>query len=142
MGVLLLNAAATWFMAGLHWFVQVVHYPLFAQVGDERFPGYHRRHSARTTMVVLPAMTVELVTSAWLVAAPPAGADRGLAVVGLLLALVTWASTGLLQVPRHGELAGGFDAGAHRRLVSSSWVRTCAWTAHGAIVAVLLAQAS
>lgn len=31
--LLLVHAAATWAMVGLVWFVQVVHYPLFAQVG-------------------------------------------------------------------------------------------------------------
>ena len=41
MTVLITCAAATWFMAGLHWFVQVVHYPLFADVGTERFIAYH-----------------------------------------------------------------------------------------------------
>ena len=33
--LLLLHAAATLFMTGLIWFVQVVHYPLFARVGED-----------------------------------------------------------------------------------------------------------
>ena len=32
--LLLLHAGATFFMCGLIWFVQIVHYPLFAQVGS------------------------------------------------------------------------------------------------------------
>lgn len=141
MTVLLACAAATWFMVGLHWFVQVVHYPLFAQVGEDRFTAFHAQHSSRTTLVVLPPMAVELATSLWLVVAPVAGTSRALAGVGLALAVLTWLSTGLLQVPRHAELGAGFDPVVHGRLVRSSWVRTAAWTAHGAVVAVLLAQA-
>jgi hypothetical protein len=34
--VLLANLAATFFMVGLIWFVQIVHYPLFGQVGRDR----------------------------------------------------------------------------------------------------------
>ncbi len=141
MTVLIVCAAATWFMTGLHWFVQVVHYPLFAGVGPERFVAYHARHSERTTLIVLPAMTAELATSAWLVVDRPAGTSAALVLAGLALALLTWAATLLLVVPHHRELGAGLDPDAVRRLVRASWVRTAAWTAHGLVVAVLLAQA-
>ena len=137
--VLITCAAATWFMAGLHWFVQVVHYPLFADVGTDRFIAYHARHSDRTTVVVLPAMAAELATSAWLVVDQPQGTSATLVLAGLALAM---AATFLLVVPRHRDLAAGFDPVAVRRLVRASWVRTGAWTMHGVVVAVLLAQAS
>lgn len=141
MTLLILCAAATWFMTGLHWFVQVVHYPLFAEVGPDRFLTYHRLHSERTTPVVFPAMAVELVTSAWLLFAPPAGTSSTLIAVGFVLAASTWLATGLLAVPRHTELGAGFDTRVHRRLESASWVRTVAWSAHAVVVGVLLAQA-
>lgn len=140
--VLITCAAATWFMAGLHWFVQVVHYPLFADVGTDRFIAYHARHSDRTTVVVLPAMAAELATSAWLVVDQPQGTSATLVLAGLALAILTWAATFLLVVPRHRDLAAGFDPVAVGRLVRASWVRTGAWTMHGVVVAVLLAQAS
>ena len=142
MVVLILCAAATWFMAGLGWLIQAVQYPLFDQVGRESFTEYHRLHSERITPVVFPAMAIELVTSGWLVFSRPEGTSLALVVAGFALALVTWLATALLAVPRHQELAGGFDAVAHRRLVRSSWVRTTAWSAHGVIVAVLLWQAA
>ena len=34
---LIIHAAATWFMVGLIWFVQIVHYPMFANVGRDSF---------------------------------------------------------------------------------------------------------
>ncbi len=141
MTLLIICAAATWFMAGLHWFVQVVHYPLFAQVGEERFLEYHRLHSERTTLVVLPPMAVELVTAGWLLLAQPPGTSNALLVAGFALAVLTWATTGLLAVPRHTELGAGLDLRVLRRLIGASWVRTVAWTAHGVIAAVLLGQA-
>lgn len=90
--VLITCAAATWFMAGLHWFVQVVHYPLFADVGTDRFIAYHARHSDRTTLVVLPAMAAELATSAWLVVDQSQGTSATLVLAGLALAILTWAA--------------------------------------------------
>ena len=38
--MLLLQAAATLAMVGLIWFIQVVHYPLFGQVGRDKFPAF------------------------------------------------------------------------------------------------------
>ena len=142
MAVLIICAAATWFMAGVGWIVQVVQYPLFAAVGRESFPEYHRLHSSRITPVVFPAMASELVTSFWLLFSRPSGISMALVVAGFLMALATWLATALLAVPRHSELGAGFDAGVHARLVRSSWVRTVGWSAHGVVVAVLLAQAA
>ena len=87
-------------------------------------------------------MTVDLVTSSWLLFARPSGVGVALVAAGFLFALVTWASTGLLQVPRHEELAEGFNENSHRRLVASSWVRTVAWSAHAVVCAAMLAATS
>ena len=87
-------------------------------------------------------MTVDLVTSSWLLFARPAGVGVALVAAGFALALVTWASTGLLQVPRHEELGQGFNEKSHRQLIVSSWVRTVAWSAHAAVCAAMLAATS
>ncbi len=57
--VLLAHLAATLFMAGVIWFVQVVHYPLFSRIGSEKFSLYSNAHSRLTTCVVGPPMLVE-----------------------------------------------------------------------------------
>jgi hypothetical protein len=72
-GVLLANAAATLFLVGVTWFVQVVHYPLFSAVGPGEFRDYHLEHTRRTTYVVVVPMVIELLSSFALVAEPPAG---------------------------------------------------------------------
>ena len=38
--VLVANVALAWFLAGLIWTIQVVHYPLFARVGREGFADF------------------------------------------------------------------------------------------------------
>ena len=129
-------------MTGLGWMVQAVHYPLFEAVGSESFIDYHRRHSERITPIVFPAMSIELITAGWLVFSRPPGTSAGLVILGFALAASTWLVTALLAVPRHSELASGFDPVSQRRLLRSSWARTAAWSAHGLVVALLLAQAS
>jgi hypothetical protein len=138
--LLIANAASTFFMAGLIWFVQVVHYPLFAAVGNSEFPAYSRLHQSLTTFVVGPPMLVEALTAGLLVVARPAGVSAWLAWTGFALVIVIWASTALLQIPAHGRLASGFDASTAATLVSGNWIRTVAWSARAAIVAAMLWQ--
>jgi hypothetical protein len=138
MAVLLATAAATLFMTGVGWFVQVVHYPLMGAVGGAAFEDYHRAHSRLTARVVLGPMVIELAGSALLVAQRPAGVGAPAAWVGLALAAATWVSTAAVQVPRHRHLTpDGVSA-----LVTGSWVRTLAWTAHSGLVLGMLAAVS
>ncbi|MFT5288219.1 MAG: hypothetical protein ACI8QS_000029 [Planctomycetota bacterium] len=131
--LLLIHAAATLFMTGLIWFVQVVHYPLFAGVSPDRFEQYEKDHTKRTGWVVGPPMLIELGTAAALIRWRP-DAIPSLAVwVGLALLSVIWLSTLLQQMPEHRRLLSGFDADSHRRLVRTNWIRTFAWTARGCL---------
>jgi hypothetical protein len=139
--ILLANAAATLFMLGLIWFVQVVHYPLFAAVGRDGFVAYHAAHSRLTTVVVGPPMLLEAITAGLLVIARPSVAPAAAVWCGLALVGVIWLSTAVLQVPNHSVLAAGLAPDTTRALVAGNWVRTVAWTARGALVLWLLARA-
>jgi hypothetical protein len=131
-------------MCGVAWFVQVVHYPLFAQVGKAEFRTFHSEHSSRTSLVVVAPMIVELVTSIWLAFEPPTSSTgdplTALAIAGAILALGTWIVTFGGAVPAHQALEPGFDSAIHRRLMRSNLIRTIIWTAHGGVVVALLAQ--
>jgi hypothetical protein len=135
------HAVATWFLVGMIWTIQVVHYPLFAQVGAERFVAYEAAHSARITTVIALPWAVQGLTMLALLIAPPAGIDRWLVWSAAVLAVLPVVVTVAFSVPAHAVLAAGFDAAAHARLVTTNWLRTAAWTAHGGLAAVLLVQA-
>jgi hypothetical protein len=139
-GLLLACAAATLYMVGLTWFVQIVHYPLFAEVGRESFEGYHQGHSSRTTLVVAVPMLVELVTAVLLAIHPPAG-QKTLALVGAGLAVSVWAVTVLRAAPIHSRIGKlGPQADLLSRLGRASLVRTWLWTFHGVIVLVMIGR--
>lgn len=131
--VLLWHAAATLYMTGVIWFVQVVHYPLFAKVGIPGFSAYQKAHVERTGWVVGLPMLVELVCAVavtWMIGGP-------LTWIGLGLTAVIWTSTFLWQVPAHRRLESGFDPAVHTWLTRSNWVRAAAWTARSAIALAL-----
>jgi hypothetical protein len=137
--LLLANAAATLYMVGLTWFVQVVHYPLFPLIGREDFPEYHRIHSSRTTWAVLPPMAIELLTSFALLLDPPGGEDV-LVVAGAVLALSTWLLTAAAAAAHASIGRDGLAPNPVKRLMVAGWMRTLAWSAHGLVVVLLLAS--
>jgi hypothetical protein len=129
--VFISHLAATMFMVGVIWFVQIVHYPLFDAVGEPSFAAYAEAYSRLTAFVVAPPMLVELTTAILFVVLRPPGIPVSVLWIGLGLVAVVWISTAFLQVPRHAMLGLGFDGGAHEFLVASNWVRTLAWSVRG-----------
>lgn len=132
--LLLANLAATLYLVGLIWFVQLVHYPLFDGVGSGRFADYEARHTRWTGVVVAPAMLVELATAVLLIWRTPAGVPGWAMPAGLVAVVLLWAITFFVSVPQHTTLARGFDARAHAVLVSTNWLRTALWSARGLLM--------
>ena len=132
----LLQIASTLALTGLIWFVQIVHYPLFAEVGDRAFVRYELLHAQRTGWVVFIPMLLELGSSlAALVPALRAPAlSRVQAITLAILVTVIWLSTALVQVPLHNALSRAPTPALMHQLVLSNWVRTLAWTARSAIL--------
>jgi hypothetical protein len=139
--MLLAHLASTLFLVGAIWTVQVVHYPLMALVGEDRFVAYEAAHSPRMAAVVMVPWTVQGVTTGWLLLARPEGVPLPLIVAAAIAAAVPVIVTVAASVPAHVRLGGGFDAAAHRRLVRTNWIRTVAWTAHAPIAAAILVRA-
>jgi len=132
------HLVSTLLMIGVIWTVQIVHYPLMALVGDERFVAYEAAHAPRMAAVVMLPWAVQGITVAGLLLAPPAGVAAGLVWAAGTAAALPVLVTVAASVPAHRRLARGFDAAVHRRLVATNWLRTAGWTIHG-IIAVAIA---
>lgn len=138
----LLHAVPTLCMTGLIWLVQLVHYPLFARIGAADFVAYEREHCRRIGPLVLPLMLAELFLALWLPFAAGDATDRTLALAGLGLLAVVWASTFFVQVPCHQRLERQHDAATIARLVATNGWRTAAWTGRAAVAVMLLSRAA
>lgn len=138
--VVWLQVASTLYMVGVIWYVQLVHYPLMADVGNEHFEGFHNRHTRRTGWVVIGPMVVEAGTATVLLWPGVDSVPHAPAAAGFALLALVWVSTFGIQVPLHRRLAGGFDADAHRWLVRSNWIRTVLWSVRG-LVAIAIGAA-
>ena len=142
MALLVAHLVSSAVMTGLIWFVQVVHYPLFALVGGEQSVAYALQHQRRTSFVVGAPMAVEGVTAMAIVAFAPEGVSRWWGVTGLVLLGLVLGSTVMLQVPDHARLAKAYDEAVVRHLVRSNWIRTVGWTLRCALAAGLVIWAA
>ena len=133
--LLLLHTAVTWMLTGLIWTIQIVHYPLFEQVGKDRFVRYHARHMRRITWVAGPLMLAEAGSAALLFFL---GERSPWFNLGLVALGAVWFSTLLLQVPLHDRLTRGYDRQTIRRLGFTNGIRTLGWTLRAACLLMML----
>ena len=140
--VFLAQLASTQYMTGVIWFVQVVHYPLFARTDTTHSPEYPDENQRRTGPVVIPPMLVEAATATLIALNPPSAIGRPVALVGLAMVAVLWLSTLLVQMPLHGRLKhAGHTAEIVAVLVRTNWLRTGLWSAR-AVLAIWMLHAA
>ena len=128
-------------MTGVIWVIQLVHYPIFDAVergpDDQLWQHFGNRHRRSVSYVVGPFMLIEGVTGIWLVVDPPGGLSLVLPLIAGALMALAYGTTAFVSVPLHERLNSTFVDDTHRRLVSTNWIRTFAWTARGVVVAVI-----
>ncbi len=131
--ILILHAAVTWFMTGLIWEIQFVQYPLFTKIAPQNFLVFHAAYVRRIGRVVGLVMPVELGLACGLIWMRDPACEFW-TWLGLVMLVLIWVSTLVLQAPLHGQLAReGYKADIIERLVRSNWVRTLLWTARALI---------
>lgn len=136
--VFIIHLSTTFFMTGLIWFVQVVHYPLFRKVVDGDFVDYEENHMRTTSYVVMPAMLLELLSLPLLVFLNPDMMDRWwFWLDGIGLGII-WLSTFLFQVPLHARLLKSKDMDSIHKLVQTNWIRTLCWTLRSGLLMVII----
>jgi hypothetical protein len=135
------HVVATWFMVGMIWTIQTVHYPLFADVGPESYVQYQAAHVDRIGPLLVVPWLVEgltLLALMWLAFLGGRGSLRIPVGIGAVAMAVILVISGFWSAPAHGELADGFDAAVHDRLMTANLIRTLAWTVRGVAAAWIL----
>ncbi|MDX1640115.1 MAG: hypothetical protein R3220_00360 [Balneolaceae bacterium] len=124
--VFLANIFSSFALFGLIWCVQLVHYPFFLRSDQTNFIEHIAFHKSRISMIVVPFMITELLTSGFL--AFQAEVLAGWHTFGLITVILIWLTTFLVQVPLHGKLSDGYDESTVQRLINTNWIRTFLWS--------------
>lgn len=138
--LLLSSAALMFWVLGQIWFVQIVVYPLFAQVGEADYVRYHRLYSRRIPVpVIIPGFTSFLLPVVLAFYGPTvplwmSAANIAAGIVGLLV-------TVLFEIPRHARLTKGKNDGTIAELIRYNWPRTLSISIQSAITFAMLIYA-
>lgn len=123
---------ASFFLCGLIWIVQLVHYPAFRFVEQGDFVKFEEFHTRNISFIVVPVMILELA-SAFLLFKNSVDHSNLLA-INLLLAVLVWIVTFVFSVPCHMKLAREKDLKSINLLVRTNWLRTFIWTAKSVLL--------
>ena len=133
--IVLAHIFSTFFLTGLIWIVQLVHYPGFHFVEPNDFIAFEKFHTSRISTIVIPSMFCELLTGIYLFFLPNTGQLLKLSII--LIGFI-WLSTFILSVPIHGKLSLGKDTDLINKLVATNWPRTILWSIRSGFLVFLL----
>ncbi len=157
--LILTQTFVTLFLTGLIWTIQIVHYPSFLDVPISELQIFHKNHTNRISLLVIPLMTLELVVSIVLLFSclfeqleSVLGSNSELMqdrvdyihAVGfwvwlnLIIVVLLWGSTFFISVPIHNELSQGVSEPTIQKLIRTNWVRTILWSIKSYIVLRIL----
>ena len=121
----MLNLIVSLYMVGVIWTIQLVHYPSFLYVDTNSFKKFSDFHQLRMTILVAPAMILELSFSLWTYMQDMNAVNF----VIFALSLILWALTFIIFVPMHRQLLeDGKELKLITKMIKFNWVRTFFWS--------------
>lgn len=124
--ILILNLTASFMLCGLIWTIQLVHYPSFHFFEKAEFESHMSSHKFRISLIVVPLMLTELISSAIL----GFYAERLIFLhqVGFVIVVAIWLITFFIQVPLHTKISNDYNEESVTKLVRTNIIRTILWS--------------
>ena len=119
-----INFISTSFMVGVIWVIQLLHYPSFHFIGNQKYIEFQHFHMQRISFIVIPAMLIELASALSLAYF----FRSSLTIILLVLLLGIWGITFIFFTNMHQKLTNGYDHNIVDRLVQINWSRTALWS--------------
>lgn len=129
-----LHLFATLLMTGIVWFVQLVHYPSFRFVSEEKGSDAVQFHQRNTSFLVIPLMLIEMGTGILLMGSSWVTMYGNYLLINLALLFLIWAVTFLKMFPLHRQLNRSVNEISIRSLIFMNWIRTVLWTARSGLL--------
>ena len=122
--LLKVNFISTSIMVGVIWVIQLLHYPSFHFIGDQKYIEFQHFHMQRISIIVIPAMLTELASALLLAYF----FESSLTIILLALVIGNWAITLIFFTNMHQKLTDGYNHSIVNRLVQINWSRTALWS--------------
>lgn len=137
----IITLALTLYMSGMIWSMQILEYPLFALVGQQEFPAYHRRHNRGLPFLVILPSIGAFLSAVVLIFTRPARLSLWVSIVVAVLDVFIIVATVAREAPVHAQLdRDGYSPTLIRQLVQGNWIRTLLWSINAVILLIVTAQ--
>ena len=123
----LIHLITTAMMVSIIWLVQILHYPTFLYIDNERYTEFQNFHMKNISFVIIPLMLLEFLTGFFLLFVA-VEIDFYFSISFSLLVLI-WLITSLFFSKYHSALSNKYERGIILKLIRLNWVRTFFWTA-------------
>lgn len=133
----IIHLVTTFFMCGVCWFVQIVHYPLFKEIAETHFTKYIKENY-RTAWIVGPIMLLELGSGLWFISEK----FSVFFIINMVWLGIIWLSTFAIQMPLHRKLSKQYNHKNLRLLVRTNWIRTVFWSLRSALLIYYIINAN
>lgn len=133
--ILLFCLFFTLYNTGVIWVLQLNHYPLYAKVGEREFRDYLTAHNGRILLPIVLPGSAAFVGSALLLWQRPVEIPSWSVWTLVAINAAILLSTVFVQGPAHNCLArDGYSENLIRRIITTNWLRTVAWTINGLLL--------
>lgn len=123
-------------MTGVIWIVQIVHYPTFRFIDNQKFTLFSAFHAKYISFIVMPLMLIEILTATILALQYP----ENKIIINLTLLIITWLFTFFISVPLHTKLQKERSPNSIEKLIISNWPRTILWTFRSLFLWIIAAE--
>ena len=124
----MIHLVSTSFMVGVIWIVQLVHYPTFLFIDEQKSYDFQKFHMSRISYIVMPAMTTELFSGIYIYKYSNMAIDSNLFLLALTILIINWIITALVFVKMHNKLLINYKIEIISLLVKWNWLRTLLWS--------------
>ena len=128
-GVSSIYSFCSFYMVGVIWLIQLIHYPTFSKIEENVFRMFHREHTTAMSILVGPVMIMELITVFYL-----AKSFEARWLISAAMTVILWCLTFFVSVPIHNRLESGRQPELLKNLIMTNWPRTIVWTAKAALL--------
>jgi len=125
---LLINLLSTILIAGILWFVQLVHYPLFNEIPAKNFINYGYYHSRKVSGIIKPLFIVDFTTLILLLILLGSNLSTNLMIVNVTIFIITIVLTQIIFIPIHQKLSKSPNSQTISQLIRLNWIRTLIWS--------------
>lgn len=125
---LLFNLISTLLIAGILWFVQLVHYPLFNEMPAKNMVNYGYYHMQKISGIINLLFIIDFITIVFLLLLVNSDLSATLMLINISIFLFIVILTRITFLPIYQQISKNPNSILITKLINLNWIRTLVWS--------------